>query len=156
MGMKDHDREQKRLKEFYNDIEAKIWKYNREQGKIPKEVREIERKNAFLLNNINGINREISDVRKVHKLRIAGEDSSNYYEGLEKIIKLIDKSKKIKNEIEKLEKRGEYVSSMSTKFKGRTFGTRSRSRSRSRSRGGAKKKNKTSKKQPKIPKDFCK
>jgi hypothetical protein len=151
-AMKDHDREQKRLKEFYNDIEAKIWKYNREQGKIPKEVREIERKNAFLLNNINGINREISDVRKVHKLRIAGADSSNYYEGLDKIIKLIDKSKKIKNEIEKLEKRGEYVSSMSTKFKGRTFGTRSRSRSR----GGAKKKNKTSKKQPKIPKDFCK
>lgn len=34
--------------------------------------------------------------------------------------------------------------------------SRSRSRSRDRIAGGAKKKNKTSKKKPKIPKDFCK
>ena len=145
-AIKEYDREQKRLQEFYNDINAKVRVYRREQAKIPKEVRDIDRKIANLKNNINGINREISNVH------IASADASNYYEGLDKIIKLIDESKEIKNEIEELEKRGDYVTSMSKKYnKGRT-----RSRSRSRSRGGAKKKNKTSKKQPKIPKDFCK
>ena len=142
-AQKDYDRAQRRLKEFYDDINAKVRAYRREQAKIPKEVRNIGRKITNLKNNINGINREIS---KVH---IASADASNYYEGLDKIIKFIDELEKIENEIKELEKRGDYVNSMSKKFKVLT-------RSRSRSRGGAKKKNKTSKKQPKIPKDFCK
>ena len=147
-SMKDYDRQQKRLKEFYNDIEAKVRKYKREQAKIPEKVHGIKRKIAYLENKIYGIKREINNVR------IAGADSSNYYEGLNKIITLIDKLEKLNKEIEELGQGEVYATSMNTKFKGIRIGTRSRSRSRSR--GGAKKKNKTSKKKPKIPKDFCK
>lgn len=139
----------RRLKEFYNETLIKFGNYKREQAKIPEKVHGIKRNITYLENNINGINREIS------KVRIAGADSSNYYEGLNKIITLIDKLEKLNKEIEELGQGEVYVTSMSKKFKG-TIGTRGRSRSRSRSRGGAKKKNKTSKKQPKIPKDFCK
>ena len=47
-AIKEYDREQKRLQEFYNDINAKVRVYRREQEKIPKEVLEIDRKIAYL------------------------------------------------------------------------------------------------------------